>query len=148
VKKCNIYIATTAKGTRQTKACGMYLMEAFVGGKPYTIHEIMDFENISENKATLVLLEKALSRMTENAETLVNTKCEHVFYTLNNGWNIAWEKNGWKKARGKEVKDAEEWQKVTELLHHQTYTVSMESHSYERWMQGELEKHLGGNENV
>jgi ribonuclease HI len=126
----------------------MYLMEAFSGGKPYTVHEIMDFECISENKATLILLKKALSRMTESAETLVNTKCEHVFYTLNNGWNIAWEKNGWKKSRGKEVKDAEEWQEVTELLRKQTFTVSMDSHSYEKWMQGELEKHLGGKENV
>jgi ribonuclease HI len=126
----------------------MYLMESFVDGKPYTVGNIMDFECASEIKATLLLLEQALLRMTEGAELCINTKCDHVYCTINNGWNIAWEKKGWVNARGNIVKNFEEWQKVTELLANQVYTVTNEHHSYERWMQGELEKHLGGNGNV
>lgn len=136
----NIYIATSSRGCKVKNGIGIYLLECFYEGKPYTVHEIVHFENAGNNEMTLKLLIMALKRMQKSSVVRVFTKCEHVFYTLNNAWIAQWEKNGWRNAKGNTVKHEELWREAAELLVKHAYTVTDERHSYETWMNVELRK--------
>lgn len=122
----------------------MYLLECVVNGRPYTKYQIIEMENCSKNMIELEALIKALERMQKKAEIRIFTCNDTIYGTLNNMWHIQWQKNNWINARGNEVKNREQWQKVTELLENFSYTVSKEEHSYKKWMQTQL----GGNKNV
>lgn len=137
----NIYIETDAHGpARRKKAKGIYLLECLINDKPYTVHEVLELENTTENQMSLTLLATALKRMTKSSVIRVFMPCEHVLNTLNGLWNIQWQKNGWKNAAGRTVKNAELWQEVTELLSGHSYMVCNEKHSYGTWMNVELRK--------
>lgn len=44
----------------------------------------------------------------------VNTDCDYITYAYKNGWVTEWEQNGWKRANGGELKNAEAWRALQE----------------------------------
>lgn len=136
----NIYIETDVRGARAKLGHGMYLLECEIEGKPYTKNGLMTCADVTSNLLELRTLIEALKRMQKSATIRIFTRNEHLFTTLDNCWNIQWEKNNWCNARGRPVKNAEEWQQITELLREHTYTITKESHSYRTWMMMELKK--------
>ena len=59
---------------------------------------------------------------------------------MRDSWARQWQKNGWRNAKGKAVKNADLWQKVLEQLDTHLYTFTDEPHTYSQWMIDELER--------
>lgn len=134
----NIYIEDNIRGAKLKKGKVMYLLECIVENKPYTVHKVIELEDCSKNMIDLTALIEALERMQKQAEICIFTSNSTIYGTLNNMWNIQWQKNDWINARGNKVKNWEKWQKVTELLENHSFVVTNEEHSYKKWMQSEL----------
>lgn len=140
--KVNIYIETSSVAPRVLHASGIYLLEALeddgkpvmVKGEPWVVYECMKFEHTNSNIMTLTLFEAALKRMQKPTVLRVFTKCEAVFYALENKWIAKWAENGWKNAKGMTIKYDAEWRKIMELLDKYDWTVSQEHHAWEKWM--------------
>lgn len=96
-------------------------------------------EPMSENKAELTILLKALKRLRK--------QCDVVIYGLNNytvsginEWAETWLAAGWKNKKGKDIANKEEWQEVMEYLVKYNIATSSEENSYSRWMVEQTEK--------
>lgn len=150
----NIYIESSCKGPRQLNTVGIYVMEALeddgkplmVNGEPWVKTKKEVFESVNDNVITMKLLIEALKRMKKPSVIRVFTSNDHVFYTLENGWNIQWKKNGWRNARNMQIKHPELWAELTEELQKHSYSVTKEGHSYLKWMEEQVKN--GGNEYV
>jgi ribonuclease HI len=75
-----------------------------------------DFEH-TLNAKYLLALNEALERMVQKSEIKIKIaeNGAYVYGAIRNGWPDMWEKNGWKTARGKEVKNKELWQQYRKL---------------------------------
>lgn len=50
------------------------------------------------------------------------------------------EKNGWRKANGTPVKNAELWEQLVAVLDRHNVTYTKDEHPYKRWMREQLEE--------
>ena len=75
-----------------------------------------DFEH-TLNAKYLLALNEALERMVQKSEIKIKIaeNGAYVYGAIRNGCPDMWEKNGWKTARGKEVKNKEMWQQYRKL---------------------------------
>ena len=151
----NIYIETSTIGVRALSTSAIYVMEAvdengepvMKNGEPVIVYEQMDFTHINTNIIVMTLLETALSRLQKPSTVNIYTKCESVYWGLKNDWITNWKKNDWKNAKGIGVKIKEKWENIEYLLNkNEHWTVSNETHSWERWMKEKLKD--GGKKNV
>lgn len=151
----NIYIETSTLAVRALSASGIYVMEAvdengnavMKNGEPVIVYEQMDFAHININIMVMTMLETALSRLQKPCTVHIYTKCESVYWGLKNDWISGWKKNDWKSARGIEIKNKEKWKIIEYLLNkNEHWTVSNETHNWERWMKEKLKN--GGRKNV
>lgn len=151
----NIYIETSTLAVRALSASGIYVMEAvdengepvMKNGEPVVVYEQVDFAHININIMVMTLLETALSRLQKPCMVHIYTKCESVYWALKNDWISVWKNNDWKTARGIEIKNKEKWKIIEYLLNkNEHWTVSNETHSWERWMKEKLKD--GGIKNV
>lgn len=150
----NIYIELSTVAPRALHASGMYLLDArengeqlIMAGEPWIKYEIRHFEHINSNVIALSLLKEALSRLQKVDKLQVFTSNETIYWTLANNWIREWRQNGWKTARGLEVKHANEWREIAYLLDKYRWTVSRDHHEWEVWMRNMLNSN-GGNKNV
>lgn len=44
----------------------------------------------------------------------VYTDCDYITYAYKNGWVTDWERNGWKRANGEQLKNEEAWKEFQE----------------------------------
>ncbi len=142
MQEVSIYITTTAKGpAKRKKAYYIYTVEYIKGnGNPETRGSIGSIEDVTENQVELIALIKAFERLIKPCSVRVFTRCEHILNSCNNGWPWQWEKNGWKKAADKQVKNADLWQQLLNVMRQHTVTFSGQAHGYEAWQGRELEK--------
>lgn len=137
----NIYIATTARGpAKRKKAYYIYILECRKGDKTVTREGRGQLKQCTENQIELTGLSKAFQRITQPCSVRVFTQCEHVLNSMNNHWVSQWEKNGWKKAGDKPVKNMELWQQLMNLMRQHNVTFTDEAHEYSMWLNLELEK--------
>lgn len=49
---------------------------------------------------------------------MVTVRCEsdYIVSCIQNGWLASWEKNGWKNAKGNEVRNAGQWKQLREAM--------------------------------
>lgn len=90
---------------------------AFVDGKG----EMHEREIVKDRKATknsnyIQALIDAVGVLERPCILDIYASSEYVVETFKQGWIASWEKNGWKNAKGKEVRNAEQWQQAREAL--------------------------------
>lgn len=95
---------------------------------------------MTENQITLQGIIEALGRFNKPTEIRINTQCEHVLNSVRNFWPLQWQKNGWVKNNGSEVKNKELWQQFLELAEPHTISWNSEEHEFSSWMKDWLEK--------
>lgn len=145
--KVNIYIETTWKGPARRPGAAMWLVEYETKtGIPVTREGLVWLEDGTENQGALTALAEALEILTKSCSARIFTRCEHILCSTGNFWHIQWEKNAWHNARGKEVKNADLWQRVTEAMKHHACTFCKEDHSYRQVMELTLRKEMGKHE--
>lgn len=135
----NIYLYQTIKGPGTKAGYYTYILETYIKGKAATLTVTDKLEPMSENKAELTILLKALKRLRK--------QCDVVIYGLNNytvsginEWAETWLAAGWKNKKGKDIANKEEWQEVMEYLVKYNIATSSEENSYSRWMVEQTEK--------
>ena len=139
--KVNLYTACSIKGPARRKGCCMWLLEYLTSANiPVTRQGIIKDEDTTENRITLEAINEALNRLKKPCEILINTQCENVLNSAGHCWPPIWKKSGWKNAKGKEVKNADLWEKYLELT--QDHVVSFENteHSFMQVMRSEVDK--------
>lgn len=140
----SIYIETSIKGPKTARAAGEWLVEFVTSSRiPVTRSGIIIKEKTSENALALELLKEALSILTKTCSIRINTKCRHILQALENEWPKQWKKNGWRKAGGKDLANAELWKEVSELM--ERHLIEMESgwHEYQDVMLMDVRNRLG-----
>lgn len=139
--KVTIYIETYYRGPAITDNAGEWLIEYITQkGIPVTRNGIIHRDKITENALVLELLTAALETLTKMCSVRVNTGCEHVLHTTQNHWLMQWKKNDWRNAKGKEIKNKAQWQKVSDLMEIHMVSFYSEEHSYRKRMLFDLKK--------
>lgn len=137
----NIYIQTTAQGPAiRKKAYYMYILGCETKNGIQTRKGSGCIEKCTENQAELTALIKALKRIVKPCSIRVFTRCEHILNSVNNHWVIQWEKNSWRNAGNKPVRNAELWQQYVNLTKEHAVMCINEKHSFSTWMDSELKR--------
>ncbi|MBO5159602.1 MAG: hypothetical protein J6B94_08455 [Lachnospiraceae bacterium] len=137
----NIYIETSRRGPSKGPGKYMYVLEYILkDGTPYTVDGTESFEETRENELALKAIIAAGKRLTKPCSIRIFTGCDHILSTTHNGWYIEWQKNGWKKKNGKEVRNAALWEELVNVMDLHAVTYTKDEHSYKRWMREELSK--------
>lgn len=138
-----IYLETSFRGPAVRRAAGKWLIEYIKkDGTPETREGIILREKTTENALALELLKESLSKLTKTCSVRVNTGCSHILNTMRNYWLPQWEKNDWKNAKDKPVKNAELWKECAELMRNHMVCFGEEDHSYRKVMQEDIQREL------
>lgn len=136
--RVNIYIETSRHGPSKGPGTYMYVMEYIKNGKPYTVDGMETLECTYENELALKAIIAAAKRIKKPCLIRVYTTCNHILSTTHNSWHIQWQKNGWKKSNGNEIRNAALWQELVETLQPHAVSYTKEEHSYRKWMQEQM----------
>ena len=138
-----IHIETSMHGPAVRKGAGEWLIEYIKkNGDTETRQGILVKEKTSENALSLELMAAAFEKLTKPCNVTVYTQCQHILNVMQNGWLAQWEKNDWKKAGGKEIKNLELWQQCRETMKPHAVGFTSGSHSYTNVMQAEIRKEI------
>ena len=130
--RVNIYIETSRRGPSKGPGKYMYLIEYMKkDGTPETRDGIEGFECTYENELALRAIIAAGKRLTKPCHIRIFTGCNHILNTTHNGWHIEWQKNGWKKRNGSQVKNAALWEELVAVLDKHVVTYIKSDHSHE-----------------
>lgn len=143
--KVTIYLETSFHGPAIRKAAGEWLIEYIkTNGEPETRQGLIAKEKTTENALALELLKVALGKLTKPCTIRVNTECDHILNVMKNYWLPQWEKNGWRNAKNKPVKNTELWQQCQELMLEHSVTFGNGENSYRKVMQADIKKEMEG----
>lgn len=79
-------------------------------------------ENTTNNRMELMAVVKAYERIIQkykidnNVEYELYADSAYVVNSINNGWIISWNNNGWKTAKGDMIKNQDLWKRLLELI--------------------------------
>ncbi len=140
----NVYVESSWKGPARRKGVAMWLVEyRKKDGTQETREGMIHLESGTENQGALMAITEAAGILTKKCSIRVFTQCEHILNTTGNQWHIQWQKNEWRNAKGKPVKNAELWQKMLEALEKHTYTFHRSGkHEFQNVMQASIRKEL------
>jgi len=72
--------------------------------------------NTTNNKMEMLAVIKGLEALKEPCEVEIYSDSAYVVNAIEKGWIFSWQKNGWKKADKKPVKNIELWEKLLFLM--------------------------------
>ena len=134
----NIYTITSAKSPKRQSARIIYTLETQTSKGPADVTREERVE-ATANEAALLAIIKALGH--SKAPCVLHIYTESQFVASGIDWMAGWKENGWKTAKGKEVKNKDLWQQLDELLQgHEVHLHCKEKHSFRKWMQTEISK--------
>lgn len=144
--RINIYLETSIRGVRKGIGWYGYLLEYIdQKGKLHTLHDFKREIGVTPNMLTLIAFCAALNRIGKDSEITVFTESGYLRENYMK-WLQVWKENGWKTARGEEVKNLKLWQQVDELTARHVVRFDTEyHHGYKNWMCAELQRRKVGN---
>lgn len=88
----------------------------------------------------LYAIRDALQRLNYACTVVIHTECSNVAAAISQGWPEKWRRNGWKSARGNDVKNAILWEMVLQQIEDGGHILLVESekHEYAEWMRFNL----------
>lgn len=134
----NIYIGTSFHGPARRDGEYIYILEHIRDGIPITREGMGRLEGVTENQLALTALAEALDRINCPCSLRVHTSCQHILNSMQNSWTRQWQKNGWKTAKGTEVRNTDLWARIMGQLDRHRYTFTDGDHTYSGWMEGQL----------
>ena len=137
----NIYTYTTIQGPKKRAGIGMFILETITSKGEATFTKQVELEPMTEHQAELFVLCKAMEKLKRCCQINIHTQSQFVSSAVTNGWVETWHKNGWKNSKKQDVANAEEWQKMLNLLNNNVFSFKVcEKHKYLNWMKNELAK--------
>lgn len=135
-----IFIESTWKGPAKRDGVAMWLVEYMRGDEPVTRQGFIHLENGTEIRGNLMAMINAFFILKKSCSASVFTQCESILNTVRNCWHIQWKKNGWKNAKGKDVKNKDLWEMLIETSRPHAYSLCSGHHDYSNAMETELKK--------
>ena len=135
MKQVNLYFKNQHKGPGKTTRKGVYILEFITATEPVTLTGYLTTENCTKNKADILILIKALSRIKMPVSLAIYANNPYILSILGKDKK---HQDLWINQKGELLSNAEEWKKVDNLLKNHTYTISSDKHSYSDWMELEL----------
>ena len=87
-------------------------------------------QNTTNNYMEMTAVVEALKLLKERCDVVINSDSAYVVNSFTQGWIKNWQKNNWKTADNKPVKNKELWQEMIELLNKHKYKfVKVKGHS-------------------
>lgn len=95
-----------------------YLAKVNFEDRQGTVHSrsISEERTATVNGNYLEALFKAFEILNRPCMVTVYCSSDFIVACFQNGWVTNWEKAGWKNAKGKEVKNAEQWKYLREMM--------------------------------
>lgn len=135
----NIYMYQTIRGPGKKAGSYTYILEAIVNSKPATLTVTDTLEPMSENKAELTILLKALKRLRKECDVVIFGASNYITAGINE-WLEEWEAASWKNKKGKEIANIEEWKEMLIFKRQYKITTSCEKNAYSQWIEEETMK--------
>jgi ribonuclease HI len=87
-------------------------------------------DNTTNNRMELFAVISGLRCLKEKCKVKIYSDSAYTVNGFNNGWVYSWEKNGWKKADGKQVLNVDLWQELMGLVReHEVTFVKVKGHA-------------------
>lgn len=99
-----------------------------------------ELQETTEDAITLLTIIKALNRFTKRSTISIFTKCNGVYHSVTSGRCMKYREDKWRNAKGQQIKNAELWDILTELLSKHECTITQDDHSFMEYMRSELKK--------
>ena len=131
----NIYIGTSFHGPARRDGEYIYILEHIRDGIPITREGRGRMEGTTENQLALTALAEALDRIICPCQIRVHTSCQYILSSIQNGWVKQWQENGWRTAKGTEVRNAGLWAVIIDRMGLHLYAFVDEDHTYRGWME-------------
>lgn len=117
----------------------MYLIES-PASPDNVVKGFIALQETTEDGITLVSIIKALNRFTKPSKINIFTKCNGVYHSIDSGRCFEYQKNKWLNAKGSQVKNAELWEILVDVLPKHNWTITQADHSFMEYMRSELKK--------
>ena len=141
----NIYISSSLKGLKRQSGVVGYVIERTQLEEVQAKSRFGVVKEVSDNQAQLLALQFALKDITydiSNGSGLtIWTENQYVANAFEQDWIKGWIQRDWKTAKGVEVANREEWEKVLKILSGTVPTFEVKKrHSYQEWLVREVER--------
>lgn len=146
-QQINLYVAIQAHGPRREDGTYIWLLERVKengDADPRTLSQRGTRENTIDRDITMEAIVEALGHVREGNEVTIilypDYMARHMPSSWSNGWVENWERNGWKTASGKEVKNAELWKRCVAAIRSKNAVFGPVGarNPYKSWMVTEL----------
>lgn len=146
MQKVNIYLEISIRGLKRTAGWYGYVLEYIDGrGKKHTRDAYKCEMGVTPNMLILTAFCAALNRLTKECKITVHTDNVYLRESCETRL-MRWRENGWKTARGEQIKNKALWQQVSEkMLRHVIRFSTEEHHEYKSRMMTELTNRREGN---
>lgn len=140
--KVNIYMASSVKSPRphQNGIVG-YVIEAETAKGPATLTQFGTVLDVTVNRAVLLGLKNALSRIKTQCDVIIYTDNFYIASVYAYGWIDEWLCHEWRDSRGELIANCEEWQQIVALLGSRAPVFEVDTdHTYRTWLESEVKK--------
>lgn len=70
----------------------------------------------TKKRIELTAVINSLQKLKEPCDVAIYIPSTYIYYSVNNKWLDNWKKNGWKRSQNRELKNADLWAILSELL--------------------------------
>ena len=142
LKVVDIFIGTTLRGSAKGSGRVMYIMKTKrKNGSDYeAAPQIAEYDDTTESASVLYAIRDALQRLNYACTVVIHTECSNVAAAIQQHWPEKWRRDGWKSARGNDVKNAILWEMLLQEVEDGGHILLAESekHEYAEWMRFNL----------
>lgn len=142
MEEIRIFVENSWKSPARKDGVAMWLVECKRRGEPKTREGFIHLEAGTEAQGTLMALVNAFCILKKPCIVKINPGCAHVSNAVRNGWHLRWKENGWKNAKGHQVKNAALWKMFTEKAAPHAFAVESGIHEYTSVMQDSVKREL------
>lgn len=133
--RVQIYIYQSPSFGRVKHGKAIWLIQVMTIKGPATRYGIVRADNISARRLFLLTLKEALSKLTKRCQIELYTTDRFFMNVIYRGLLARWAKNGYKSARGADIKNKDLWEEVNKLSNlHTIRIIEAQDHEYMSWM--------------
>lgn len=138
----NLYIEVSTEQVRKCRRRYIYVLEYLLGDGGVRTETYSGVgEMVSVERAVLTAVARGLGRIREPSEVWIYMGCRDVLAPFGNGAYRKWEGNGFRNAKGGDVKNMDLWMEVGGLLgRHLWHAAGKAGHPYKKRMEYDLKK--------
>ena len=142
MEQVNIYTYTKINLKKKTGVIG-YILEKQTEKGPATLSKLEMVSDMTNNRAELTVLIRALSRLNKPCRLAIYTESNYVASAYIMRWIDRWQKNGWINAKDKTVANFQEWSTLDNYLKkHAFYFCVRQEHEYREWLRAEVDRKI------